>query len=127
FYVDSAPEICLLSRSMKKLVNFSKDNLENSVKNFFQIKSLLGDSTCDPDESKTFGKQYCEEHFLSTHKRDHGIVKLPVIEGKFSTLGDSKEIAERRLNLLGTRGEGADIVHSQSEDEEESVDGTSSW
>ncbi|GBL82129.1 hypothetical protein AVEN_252331-1 [Araneus ventricosus] len=47
-----------------------KDNLENSVKDFFKIESFPGDSICDLDESKTFEKQYCEEHFLSTHKRD---------------------------------------------------------
>ncbi|GBN90505.1 hypothetical protein AVEN_67660-1 [Araneus ventricosus] len=83
-----------------------KDNLENSVKDFFKIESFPGDSTCDLDESKTFEKQYCEEHFLSTHKRDETgryIVKLPIIEGKRSALGDSKEIAERRLNLLWKR------------------------
>ncbi|GBM62857.1 hypothetical protein AVEN_38390-1 [Araneus ventricosus] len=46
------------------------------------------------------------EHFLSTHKGDETgryIVKLPMIEGKRSALGDSKEIAERRLNLLWKR------------------------
>ncbi|GBN93924.1 hypothetical protein AVEN_200012-1 [Araneus ventricosus] len=83
-----------------------KDNLENSVKDFFKIESFPGDSICDLDESKTFEKQYCEEHFLSTHKRDETgryIVKLPIIEGKRSALGDSKEIAERRLNLLWKR------------------------
>ncbi|XP_035233353.1 uncharacterized protein LOC118205169 [Stegodyphus dumicola] len=80
----------------------SDDDLDKSVKQFFELESFPGDHAKNVSD-KTFEKQFCEEHFISTNKRiENGryIVRLPVTEDKLPTLEASKEIAERRLNLL---------------------------
>ncbi|GFY11996.1 DUF1758 domain-containing protein [Trichonephila clavipes] len=75
----------------------SEPSLDITVKKFFELESL-------PDDSKEITKSeeeiYCEEHFVSTYKRDKTgrfIVRLPIKENA-ETLGYSKENAIKRLN-----------------------------
>ncbi|GFT28570.1 DUF1758 domain-containing protein [Trichonephila clavipes] len=76
----------------------SEPSLDITVKKFFELESL-------PDDSKEITKSeeeiYCEEHFVSTYKRDKTgrfIVRLPIKENAETLLGYSKENAVRRLN-----------------------------
>ncbi|GFX46324.1 DUF1758 domain-containing protein [Trichonephila clavipes] len=69
-----------------------------TVKKFFELESL-------PDDSKEITKSeeeiYCEEHFVSTYKRDkmgRFIVRLPIKENAETLLGYPKENAIKRLN-----------------------------
>ncbi|GFW48139.1 integrase catalytic domain-containing protein [Trichonephila clavipes] len=76
----------------------SEPSLDITVKIFFELESL-------PDDSKEITKSeeeiYCEEHFVSTYKRDKTgrfIVRLPIKENAETLLGYSKENAITRLN-----------------------------
>ncbi|GFY03792.1 DUF1758 domain-containing protein [Trichonephila clavipes] len=76
----------------------SAPSLDITVKKFFELESL-------PDDSKEITKSeeeiYCEEHFVSTYKRDNTgrfIVRLPIKENAETLLGYSKENAIKRLN-----------------------------
>ncbi|GFS60007.1 DUF1758 domain-containing protein [Trichonephila clavipes] len=76
----------------------SEPILDITVKKFFELESL-------PDDSKEITKSeeeiYCEEHFVSTYKRDKTgrfIVRLPIKENAETLLGYSKENAIKRLN-----------------------------
>ncbi|GFY27749.1 DUF1758 domain-containing protein [Trichonephila clavipes] len=76
----------------------SEPSLYITVKKFFELESL-------PDDSKEITKSeeeiYCEEHFVSTYKRDKTgrfIVRLPIKENAETLLGYSKENAIKRLN-----------------------------
>ncbi|GFY31484.1 integrase catalytic domain-containing protein [Trichonephila clavipes] len=76
----------------------SEPSLDIRVKKFFELESL-------PDDSKEITKSeeeiYCEEHFVSTYKRDKTgrfIVRLPIKENAETLLGYSKENAIKRLN-----------------------------
>ncbi|GFU50593.1 integrase catalytic domain-containing protein [Trichonephila clavipes] len=76
----------------------SEPSLDITVKKFFELESL-------PDDSKEITKSeeeiYCEEHFVSTYKRDKTgrfIVRLPIKENAETLLGYSKENAIKRLN-----------------------------
>ncbi|GFY20337.1 integrase catalytic domain-containing protein [Trichonephila clavipes] len=76
----------------------SEPSLDITVKKFFELESL-------PDESKEITKCeeeiYCEEHFVSTYKRDKTgrfIVRLPIKENAETLLGYSKENAIKLLN-----------------------------
>ncbi|GFX11647.1 DUF1758 domain-containing protein [Trichonephila clavipes] len=76
----------------------SEPSLDITVKEFFEQESL-------PDDSKEITKCeeeiYCEEHFVSTYKRDKTgrfIVRLPIKENAETLLGYSKENAIKRLN-----------------------------
>ncbi|GFX75906.1 integrase catalytic domain-containing protein [Trichonephila clavipes] len=78
----------------------SEPSLDITVKKFFELESL-------PDDSKeiTKGEEeiYCEEHFVSTYKRDKTgrfIVRLPIKENAETLLGYSKENAVKRLNSI---------------------------
>ncbi|GFU96749.1 integrase catalytic domain-containing protein [Trichonephila clavipes] len=69
-----------------------------TTEKFFELESL-------PDDSKEITKSeeeiYCEEHFVSTYKRDKTgrfIVRLPIKENAETLLGHSKENAIKRLN-----------------------------
>ncbi|GFT84668.1 DUF1758 domain-containing protein [Trichonephila clavipes] len=80
----------------------SKPSLDITVKKFFELESL-------PDDSKEITKSeeeiYCEEHFVSTYKRDKTrrfIVRLPIKENAETLLGYSKENAIKRLNATRT-------------------------
>ncbi|GFX04811.1 DUF1758 domain-containing protein [Trichonephila clavipes] len=71
----------------------SEPSLDITVKKFFELESL-------PDDSKEITKSeeeiYCEEHFVSTYKRDKTgrfIVRLPIKENAETLLGYSKENA----------------------------------
>ncbi|GFU80161.1 DUF1758 domain-containing protein [Trichonephila clavipes] len=76
----------------------SEPSLDITVKKFFELESL-------PDGFKEITKSeeeiYCEEHFVSTYKRDQTgrfIVRLPIKENAETLLGYSKENAIKRLN-----------------------------
>ncbi|GFX85053.1 integrase catalytic domain-containing protein [Trichonephila clavipes] len=76
----------------------SELSLDITEKKFFELESL-------PDDSKEITKSeeeiYCEEHFVSTYKRDKTgrfIVRLPIKENAETLLGYSKENAVKRLN-----------------------------
>ncbi|GFX99632.1 retrovirus-related Pol polyprotein from transposon TNT 1-94 [Trichonephila clavipes] len=73
-------------------------SLDITVNKFFELESL-------PDDSKEITKSeeeiYCEEHFVSTYKRDKTerfIVRLPIKENAETLLGYSKQNAIKRLN-----------------------------
>ncbi|GFV04347.1 DUF1758 domain-containing protein [Trichonephila clavipes] len=76
----------------------SEPSLDITVKKFFELESL-------PEDSKEITKSeeeiYCEEHFVSTYKRDKTgrfIVRLPIKENAETLLGYSKENTIKRLN-----------------------------
>ncbi|GFT34798.1 integrase catalytic domain-containing protein [Trichonephila clavipes] len=76
----------------------SEPSLDITVKKFFELESL-------PHDSKEITKSeegiYCEEHFVSTYKRDETgrfIVRFPLKENAETLLGYSKENAIKRLN-----------------------------
>ncbi|GBN51454.1 hypothetical protein AVEN_268817-1, partial [Araneus ventricosus] len=76
----------------------SEPNLDMTVKKFFELESLPGDSR---EITKSEEEIYCEEHFVKTYKRDQTgrfIVQLPLKENAESVLGSSKENAIKRLN-----------------------------
>ncbi|GFT72664.1 integrase catalytic domain-containing protein [Trichonephila clavipes] len=77
----------------------SEPSLDITVKKLFELESL-------PDDSKEITKSeeeiYCEEHFVSTYKRDKTgrlIVRLPIKKNAETLLGYSKENAVKRLNV----------------------------
>ncbi|GFY11342.1 integrase catalytic domain-containing protein [Trichonephila clavipes] len=77
------------------------NELNNSIKRFWEIEN------CPDFEIPTMSREekLCEEHFTSTYNRDETgrfIVKLPLSRDP-SCLGDSKQMALRRLNSLWRR------------------------
>ncbi|GFX92714.1 integrase catalytic domain-containing protein [Trichonephila clavipes] len=73
----------------------------NSIKRFWEIEN------CPDFEIPTMSREekLCEEHFTSTYNRDETgrfIVKMPLSRDP-SCLGDSKQMALRRLNSLWRR------------------------
>ncbi|GFV88159.1 DUF1758 domain-containing protein [Trichonephila clavipes] len=76
----------------------SEPSLDITVKKFFVLESLPYDSK---EITKSEEEIYCEEHFVSTYKRDKTgrfIVRLPIKENTETLLGYSKENAIKRLN-----------------------------
>ncbi|GFW21235.1 DUF1758 domain-containing protein [Trichonephila clavipes] len=76
----------------------SEPSLDITVKKFFELESLPNDSK---EITKSEEEIYCEEHFVSTYKRDKTgrfIVRLPIKENAETLLGYSKENAIKRLN-----------------------------
>ncbi|GFS97237.1 integrase catalytic domain-containing protein [Trichonephila clavipes] len=74
------------------------NELNNSIKRFWEIEN------CPDFEIPTMSREekLCEEHFTSTYNRDETgrfIVKMPLSKDP-SCLGDSKQMALRRLNSL---------------------------
>ncbi|GFV09930.1 integrase catalytic domain-containing protein [Trichonephila clavipes] len=77
------------------------NELNNSIKRFWEIEN------CSDFEIPTMSREekLCEEHFTSTYNRDETgrfIVKMPLSRDP-SCLGDSKQMALRRLNSLWRR------------------------
>ncbi|GFW40529.1 uncharacterized protein TNCV_4823691, partial [Trichonephila clavipes] len=77
------------------------NELNNSIKRFWEIEN------CPDFEIPTMRREekLCEEHFTSTYDRDETgrfIVKTPLSKDP-SCLGDSKQMALRRLNSLWRR------------------------
>ncbi|GFW72673.1 integrase catalytic domain-containing protein [Trichonephila clavipes] len=77
------------------------NELNNSIKRFWEIEN------CPDFEIPTMSREekLCEEYFTSTYNRDETgrfIVKMPLSKDP-SFLGDSKQIALRRLNSLWRR------------------------
>ncbi|GFT27618.1 integrase catalytic domain-containing protein [Trichonephila clavipes] len=77
------------------------NELNNSIKRFWEIEN------CPDFEIPTMSREekLCEEHFTSTYNRDETgrfIVKMPLSRDP-SCLGDSKQMALRRLNSLWRR------------------------
>ncbi|GFW14616.1 integrase catalytic domain-containing protein [Trichonephila clavipes] len=72
------------------------DNLEHSIKKFWEIKNVETDSV------KTSELDICEDHFKNTHLRDDQgryTVTMPLKEDP-SCLGESRQTAIQRLNSL---------------------------
>ncbi|GFW32954.1 integrase catalytic domain-containing protein [Trichonephila clavipes] len=76
------------------------NELNNSIKRFWEIEN------CPDFEIPTIREEkLCEEHFTSTYNRDETdrfIAKMPLSKDP-SCLGDSKQMALRRLNSLWRR------------------------
>ncbi|GFW49139.1 DUF1758 domain-containing protein [Trichonephila clavipes] len=75
------------------------DNLEHSIKKFWEIKNVEIDSV------KTSELDICEDHFKNTHSRDDQgryTVAMPLKEDP-SWLGESRQTAIQRLNSLWKR------------------------
>ncbi|GFS51459.1 DUF1758 domain-containing protein [Trichonephila clavipes] len=75
----------------------SEPSLDITVKKFFELESLRDDSK---EITKSELEIYCEEHFVSTYKRDKTgrfIVRLPIKENAETLLRYSKENAIKRL------------------------------
>ncbi|GFV90508.1 uncharacterized protein TNCV_50831 [Trichonephila clavipes] len=75
------------------------DNLENSIKKFWEIEKVETDSV------KTSQLDICEDHFKNTHSRDDQgkyTVAMPLKEDP-SCLGDSRQTTIQRLNSLWKR------------------------
>ncbi|GFV90507.1 uncharacterized protein TNCV_50821 [Trichonephila clavipes] len=75
------------------------DNLENSIKKFWEIEKVETDSV------KTSELDICEDHFKNTHSRDDQgkyTVAMPLKEDP-SCLGDSRQTTIQRLNSLWKR------------------------
>ncbi|GFX35203.1 integrase catalytic domain-containing protein [Trichonephila clavipes] len=75
------------------------DNLEHSIKKFWEIKNVEIDSV------KTSELDICEDHFKNTHSRDDQgryTVAMPLKEDP-SCLGESRQTAIQRLNSLWKR------------------------
>ncbi|XP_035206618.1 uncharacterized protein LOC118181557 [Stegodyphus dumicola] len=83
-----------------------------SEKDFEEIEKTLSQIDEDLQNSeemiqmtilKYLKENIVSQHFMATHKRDateRFIVRLPIKEGKRSSLGESKSMAKRRLNFL---------------------------
>ncbi|GFV40592.1 uncharacterized protein TNCV_946351 [Trichonephila clavipes] len=72
------------------------DNLEHSIKKFWEIENVEIDSV------KTSELDICEDHFKNTHSRDDQgryTVAMPLKEDP-SCLGESRQTAIQRLNSL---------------------------
>ncbi|GFY11580.1 uncharacterized protein TNCV_4230491 [Trichonephila clavipes] len=77
----------------------SADNLEHSIKKFWEIENVETDSV------KTSELDICEDHFKNTHSRDDQVrytVAMPLKEDP-SCLGESRQTAIQRLNSLWKR------------------------
>ncbi|GFX06023.1 integrase catalytic domain-containing protein [Trichonephila clavipes] len=75
------------------------DNLEHSIKKFWEIENV------EIDYVKTSELDICEDHFKSTHSRDDQgryTVTMPLKEDP-SCLGESRKTAIQRLNSLWKR------------------------
>ncbi|GFT74766.1 integrase catalytic domain-containing protein [Trichonephila clavipes] len=76
----------------------SEPSLGITVKKLFELESPPNDSK---EITKSEEEIYCEEHFVSTYKRDKTgrlIVRLPIKKNAETLLGYSKENAVKRLN-----------------------------
>ncbi|GFW26900.1 integrase catalytic domain-containing protein [Trichonephila clavipes] len=76
----------------------SEPSLDITVKKFFELESL---SDYSKEVTKSEEKIYCEEHFVSTYKKDKTgrfIVRLSIKENTETLLGYSKENVVKRLN-----------------------------
>ncbi|GFX44035.1 uncharacterized protein TNCV_4118311 [Trichonephila clavipes] len=59
----------------------------------------------EEERTKNVEAIFCEDHFLKTHSRDDEgryVVKMP-LENEPNCLGESRDIALKRLNALWTR------------------------
>ncbi|GFW91886.1 DUF1758 domain-containing protein [Trichonephila clavipes] len=71
----------------------SEPSLDITVKKFFELESLPDDSK---ETTKSEEEIYCEEHFVTTNKRDKRgrfIARLPIKKDAKTLLGYSKENA----------------------------------
>ncbi|GFY27117.1 DUF1758 domain-containing protein [Trichonephila clavipes] len=101
FHMPGQIDILIGSELFFEILNPEQYYLQEEIynsKKFFELESL-------PDDSKEITKNeeeiYCEEHFVSTYKRDKTgrfIVRLPIKENAETLLGYSKENAIKRLD-----------------------------
>ncbi|GFW24684.1 integrase catalytic domain-containing protein [Trichonephila clavipes] len=76
-----------------------KGNLNQTLKMFWELENV------DVEKPKNEEAIFCEDHFLKTHSRDEEgryVVKMP-LKNEPNCLGESRDIALKRLNALWTR------------------------
>lgn len=100
---------------------YELDNLDFVVKTIFESESLSGDNvTDDTNNDKSIENQYCENNFISTRKRPILTIYLPIKENGRSSLGVSKNLADRRLynlwNNLNRNSTVADLYNTFMEE-----------
>lgn len=74
------------------------ENIEKVIEKFWSVENISEDQVILSEE-----EEFCESHFKETHKRNKDgrfVVKMPMKEG---SLGDSKALANVRLNQLVKR------------------------
>ena len=75
--------------------------LDYSVQRFFEIEVLPGE--CNKDLIKGEEERICEDFFIKTYTRNETgryVVQMPIKNNDPSVLGESKEMATRRLNSI---------------------------
>ncbi|GFX04669.1 uncharacterized protein TNCV_1912141 [Trichonephila clavipes] len=76
-----------------------KGDLNQTLKMFWELENV------DVEKPKNEEAIFCEDHFLKTHSRDEEgryVVKMP-LKNEPNCLGESRDIALKRLNALWTR------------------------
>jgi hypothetical protein len=100
--------------SHQSLHVISNDNLQESLSKFWIQEEVPTSS----QENLTQAEAACEDHFIRTHSRDSSgryNVRLPLI-GDISTLGNSKEKAQRCLRRLLTQLSRNENLHQRYSD-----------
>ncbi|GFW93400.1 uncharacterized protein TNCV_2605171 [Trichonephila clavipes] len=76
-----------------------KGDLNQTLKMFWELENV------EVEKPKNEEAIFCEDHFLKTHSRDEEgryVVKMP-LKNEPNCLGESRDIALKRLNALWTR------------------------
>ncbi|GFX65685.1 uncharacterized protein TNCV_4093781 [Trichonephila clavipes] len=76
-----------------------KGDLNQTLKMFWKLENV------EVEKTKNEEAIFCEDHFLKTHSRDEEgryVVKMP-LKNEPNCLGESRDIALKRLNALWTR------------------------
>ncbi|GFS63435.1 uncharacterized protein TNCV_2239751 [Trichonephila clavipes] len=76
-----------------------KGDLNQTLKMFWELENF------EVERTKNEEAIFCEDHFLKTHSRDEEVryvVEMP-LKNEPNCLGESRDIALKRLNALGTR------------------------
>jgi hypothetical protein len=100
--------------SHQSLHVISNDNLQESLSKFWIQEEVPTSS----QENLTQAEAACEDHFIRTHSRDSSgryNVRLPLI-GDISTLGNSKEKAQRCLRRVLTQLSRNENLHQRYSD-----------
>ncbi|XP_023223405.1 uncharacterized protein LOC111624721 [Centruroides sculpturatus] len=96
----------------KVICNFVTCNTDKILKQFWEIEEVEATQKMSAEETK------CEEHFQKTHRRQENgrySVSFPFREER-PTLGDSKQMAFRRLQALERRLEKDPYIRTQYND-----------
>lgn len=71
------------------------ENIQQTIEKFWLLEDLNNDEPILSNE-----EEFCELHFQKTHKRDNSgryVVQMPIKEEELGSLGNSRILAERRL------------------------------